>query len=319
MKPRTISPHLIFLIIFIIVLLASSCGEKPQEADAGGGSAFYRGRDLPGNEVTLPKPPRRIVSLAPSNTEILFALGAGDRLAAVTEFSDYPSEAAERPRVGDLTGANLERIAAVSPDLVLAGNKIDAETLGLLRKMRIPAAVTEGSNFAETYRSIEEIGRMTGKTEAAAALVKDMRKKAAAIAARAKGASRPLCYYIVSFGDAGNWTAGPGSFIQEMIELAGGRNAGAALGKPWGLFQLEKLVALDPEILIAGKYSGPLGRLTAEPGYSALTAVKRGRLAIVDDDLVGRPGPRLVLGMEQIARAVHPEIFGPLAAPEKAR
>jgi iron complex transport system substrate-binding protein len=310
MKSRNFFPQL-FLIVLIVVSPLSSCGAENSGPDTT--NAFYRGRDLAGREVVLAKPPQRIVTLAPSNTEIVFALGAGGRIVGVSAFSDYPVEAVKLPRVSDLTLANLERVASLSPDLVLAGNKIDFETLDRLQKMRIPAAVTEGADFGQTYTSIIEIGRMTGKTTEAETLVKVMRTGAMDVARRVEGASRPLCYYIVSFGEGGNWTAGPGSFIDEMIGLAGGRNAGAALGKPWGLFQSEQLVLLDPAVVIAGKFSGPLDRLKSEPGYSALSVVKQGRLAIVNDDLVGRPGPRLILGLEQIARAIHPEIFGPLA------
>jgi iron complex transport system substrate-binding protein len=312
MRERSIFSHtLIFIIpiVFIIVFL-TSCGREGEPA--ADGPVYYRGRDLAGNEVVIPRRPQRMVSLAPSNTEIVFALGAGDRLVGVSAFSDYPPQAARLPRVSDLMLANLERIAALSPDLVLAGNKIDAETLSQLANMHVPAAVTEGTDFQSTYASILDVGAMAGETPAAEALVKRMKADVAAVAERAKGAPKPLCYYIVSFGAGGDWTAGPGSFIDEMISLAGGRNAAASLGRPWGMFQIEKLVALDPPVIIAGKSSGPLDRLAAEPGYASLTAVKRGRVAVVDDDLATRPGPRLAEGLLEIARAVHPEIFGPL-------
>ncbi len=309
--PNKATPTRLIAAIVLGAVVLPACG--PTKDEAGGGSVFYSGRDLAGNEIVLPRRPRRIVSLAPSNTEIVFALGAGASLVGVSAYSDYPPEAARLPRVSDLTRANLERVAALAPDLVLAGNKIDADTLSLLERMRAAAAVTEGTSFESAYASIRMIGAMTGKTAEAEALVAHMRAEVESIAERAKNAPKPLCYYIVSFGAGGDWTAGPGSFIDEMISLAGGRNAGAALGRPWGIFQLEKLVALDPAVIIAGTSSGPLGRLPGEPGYSSLTAVKKGRVAIVDDDLVTRPGPRLAEGLLEIARAVHPEIFGPLS------
>ncbi|MBN2352094.1 MAG: ABC transporter substrate-binding protein [Spirochaetales bacterium] len=309
-KPHSVTYARLVTAAVLGAVFLAACVRDKTEADAG--SVFYRGRDLAGNEIVLLRRPQRIVSLAPSNTEIVFALGAGDSLVGASAYSDYPPGAARLPRVSDLTRANLERVAALAPDLVLAGNKIDSDTLSLLGRMRAAAAVTEGTDFASTYASILAVGAMTGKAAEAEALVKKMRADIQSIADRAEGAPTPLCYYIVSFGSGGDWTAGPGSFIDEMISLAGGQNAGASLGRPWGIFQLEKLVALDPAVIIAGTSSGPLDRLSGEPGYSSLSAVKQGRVAIVDDDLVTRPGPRLAQGLMEIARSVHPEIFGPL-------
>jgi iron complex transport system substrate-binding protein len=296
-----------FCIVFSSLSLVISCHKaQPLSADA---AAFYRGRDLAGREIILPQKPRRLISLAPSNTEIVFALGAGTRLQGITSVCDFPPEVNRIRRLGDLGRINLEDIVGLSPDLVLAGTKTDPEALAMLERLHIPSAVTEGTTFEETYASIIAIGKMTGTDVRAAALVASLRSEAAAVADRVKGARRPLCYYVVGFGEGGNWTAGPGSFIDEMITLGGGRNAAAGLGRPWGIFQLEKLIALDPEIILAGSHTGAPARLKSEPGYRDLSAVRQNRLLIINDDLVNRPGPRLVGGLREIARALHPELF----------
>jgi iron complex transport system substrate-binding protein len=150
---------------------------------------------------------------------------------------------------------------------------------------------------------------MAGREKEAAALVASMKSDIAALEAAVKDARRTPCYYVVSFGDYGNWTCGPGSFLDELITLSGGDNLGSLIGKPWGVIQLEKIVTLEPEIILAGKFSGPLDRLKDEPGYRDLACVKAGRIMILDDDLVGRPGPRIVQGLREIAEALHPELF----------
>jgi iron complex transport system substrate-binding protein len=298
----------LILLFTLFTLPFNAC--RAEKADTGGtDNAFYKNKDLLGREVLLPKEPSRIISLAPSNTEIVFALGAGSRLVGDTSFCDFPPEAKKLEHIGDITNPNLEQIIRLSPELVLAGNKLSADTIAILENMKIPVAITEGTSINEVYNSILEIGKMTGKKDEATALVQSMEKKVAEITARVKDSPRKRCYYIVSFGDYGNWTCGPGSFLHEMIELAGGDNTGAVIGKPWGLFQMEKLIALDPEILLAGKYSGPMAQLKDEPGFRELNSVKSGRIAVLDDDLTGRPGPRLVLGLEQIATVLHPEVF----------
>lgn len=303
MKPTTRARICYF--ILVIPALISACGRKPA-TEAG---AFFSGRDLAGRKVVIPIRPSRIISLAPSNTETVFALGAGDRLEGRTNVCDFPPAAHAVTPLGDLGRISLEKIVGRSPDLVLAGNKTDPEALAILSRMGIPTAVTEATTIEETYRSILLIGSMTGTPAGAEDLVEKMRAKITTIADRTRGADKPLVYYVVGFGQGGNWTAGPGSFIDEMITLSGGRNAAADLGRPWGLFQLEKIIALEPDIILAGRHTGPPELLKTEPGYRGLSAIKHNRLVIIDDDLVNRPGPRLAQGLREVARALHPDLF----------
>ncbi len=303
MKPTTRARILCF--ILVIPAFIPACGRKPA-TEAG---AFFSGPDLAGRKVVIPIRPAHIVSLAPSNTETVFALGAGDRLKGRTNVCDFPPAARAVPPLGDLGRISLEKIVERSPDLVLAGNKTDPEALAILARMGIPTAVTEATTIAETYRSILLIGSMTGTSAGAGNLVKKMRAEITTITDRVRGTDKPLVYYVVGFGQGGNWTAGPGSFIDEMITLSGGRNAAADLGRPWGLFQLEKLITLDPDIILAGRHTGAPALLQTEPGYRGLSAIKHDRLVIIDDDLVNRPGPRLPRGLREIARALHPDLF----------
>lgn len=292
----------ICLLILIPCLTLCNCHQNQN-------SRGYKYIDMLDREVVIAKIPERIVSLAPSNTEIIFALDAQDLLVGVTTNCDYPPEATQLKKVGDFRTPKIELIFECEPDLVLAGNRINQEAIPIIENAGITVIVTEAYDFSGVYKSILDIGRITGTIKKAEALVMEMKKNVNDITEKVKIEPRPTCYYIVSFGEWGNWTAGPGSFIHEMIEMAGGNNITSDLNQPWATYSMEKLLQSDPEILLAGKHSGDLSPLTTAPFYKDLTAVKTGTIHIIDDNLVTRPGPRLVQGLEIIARAIHPEIF----------
>ncbi|RPJ05115.1 MAG: ABC transporter substrate-binding protein, partial [Spirochaetaceae bacterium] len=213
--------------------------------------------DLSGRNVRIVHPLNRFVSLAPSNTEILFALGAGEKLSGVTNFCDWPPGTAEKTKIGDLGRPDLEKILSLEPDCVLAGNKTSQEIIRFLSDNNIPVIVSEATSFDEIGKSVFLIGMLAGKEEEASGIVAMMAERLDALDKKISGARRVRCYYAVSFGDYGNWTAGPGSFLHDVITRSGGENLGAVVGKPWAEISLETLVTLNPDVILAGKYSGP--------------------------------------------------------------
>jgi len=264
--------------------------------------------DMLGRTIKVEKEPERIVSITPSTTETLFALGLGDKLVAVSNQCDYPEEAASKEKAGDFYQPNYEQIAAAEPDLVFVGNAAPAEALDKFEELGITAVSLEAVDLEGTYQSILDIGKLTGTLDKAQEIVDDMKQKVSEIEEKVKDAPTPSTYFVVSYGEWGNYTAGSGTFIDELISIAGGRNIAGNLEEPWPEFSLEKLVEEDPEVVIVSE-SANIEEIKSLEGYKELTAVKENNLKLVVESLVMRPGPRLVQGLEQIAKAIHPELF----------
>ncbi|MFO7173543.1 MAG: cobalamin-binding protein [Bacillota bacterium] len=265
--------------------------------------------DDEGRTVTIPAEPRRILSLAPSNTEILFALGLGDRVVGVDNFSDYPPEAASLPRVGDLMNPNYEAMAALSPDLALAIGGSE-EFWQKLEELGVPVVVIQPNTVAEVIDSIRLVGRVTGAAEAADALARSMADRVEAVQHQAARLShRPRVFWEV--WDDPLMSAGPGSFFDDMIRLAGGVNVVGDAESPWPQVSPEAVIARDPEVIITtqAEWAERL-RSGALPAWSGTTAVRQGRIYVVEDNLVSRPGPRIVEGLEQVARAIQSQGAG---------
>ena len=261
--------------------------------------------DLLGNEVTLNQTPKRIVSLAPSNTEIVYALGLGDKLVGVDVMSDYPAEVSKVEKVGDFNGPNLERIAALKPDLILAGNTLQKETIDQLKTLGMAVACTEGTAYADAFTSIEIIGKLTGTTDKAAEVITDMRATETAVLDAVAGVgSGKVVYYAMSYGDTGNWTAGPGTFPYEFIEMCGAKALTEGMTQSWIDYNLEDLIKKNPDIILLSSDMGDASTFEKTEPYNTLTAVKEGRVVVVDADLCSRPGPRIVEGLKQFAETI---------------
>jgi iron complex transport system substrate-binding protein len=264
--------------------------------------------DDAGREVTLSAPPRRIVSLAPSNTEILFALGVEDRVVAVDEYSDYPPAAAQKPTIGEYADPDLEQIVALDPDLVLATAVHAPAIVPRLEALGIPAAVIEPADLDATLASIATIGRLAGVDAAATELVCALHARVDAVAAAVAGAPRPRVFFELS---PDLYTAGEGTFVDDLIARAGGENVvGGSLG-PWPQLSAEAVIAADPEVILLADHEAGVTpeSVAARPGWSVVSAVQNDRIVALETDLVVRPGPRVVDGLEAIARALHPEQF----------
>lgn len=270
------------------------------------------GTDRPG---TADQPAARIVSLAPSNTEILFAVGAGSQLVGRDSFSDYPPEALG---VADVGGGfmvlNMEVIVSERPDIILASPLTPPEQLADLERVGLNVQVVPNPRtFEELYSNLEWVAQLTGHEAQGAALIAALRGRVEAVTSKVAGAARsPLVYYELDATDPNApYTSGPGTFVQLLIESAGGVNFGAQMDSEWAQVSVESLLARQPDVIILGDYT--YGGVTpdqvrARAGWDALSAVQQDQMYTFDDNLVSRPGPRLVDGLEAMARLLHPDL-----------
>jgi cobalamin transport system substrate-binding protein len=272
--------------------------------------------DSLGREVTMDAPPERIVTLAPSNTEILFALGAGDRLVGRDDYSDYPAEALDVPSIGSLyPQVNAEAIVALEPDLVMAAGLTNADDVKALADLGLTVFATRvDTQLDDVYNDILDVGTLTGQKAEATTLVDSLQAREAAVTAKTSGLTDlPRVLYEIDGSDpARPWTAGPGSFIDQMLTLAGGDNVGRVGSDAYFQISLEELVAQDPQVIILGSatYGGQTPEtVAARVGWDSITAVKDGNVHEFDDNLVSRPGPRVIDGLEALAKLIHPELF----------
>ena len=274
--------------------------------------------DDDGRELTLEAPPERIVSLAPSNTEIVCALDACDRLVGVTDFDDHPAEVADIDKVVVSAVVDVERVVAAEPDLVLAaGNEITpSAVLDQLDDLGLPVMVLYPETLDDVYADIDLVGRALDQVDEAEALVTQMKDEVDRVTTAVEGAEAPLTLYEVFHAEGTTYTAGEGSFLASILELAG---AEPLTGDAQGLLTPEALVAADPELILLGTASydpsladgeAALETVAGRPGWADLRAVRDGMVVPYLDDIVTtRPGPRIVEGLEALARAIHPDRF----------
>jgi iron complex transport system substrate-binding protein len=252
--------------------------------------------------------PQRIVSLAPSNTEFLFAIGLGDRVVGVTEYCNYPDAASRVERVAGFSTLSAEKIASVEPDLVLAARGNDLEGLEMVRKMGIPVFAIDVQSVDQLVEVVRRIGRITGADAAAGELADSLHGRIITVrqAISESKAERPKVFW--GFWGEPIYTAGAGTIIDDVIHQAGGDNVGRSAPGSWPQIGLEALVALAPEVIITTSspggvdaMAGQIDRLRSFEGWKSLPAVKSGRVHFIEGDLLTRPGPRLIEALEQLA------------------
>lgn len=272
--------------------------------------------DVAGRKVTVVAPPQRIISLAPSGTEILFALDLGPKVLAVDDFSDYPAAAKSLSKIGGSKGSyNFEQIVLLKPDLILAAGITPPETIKKLEELKQTVIVlgTSQTTFESISADITLVGTVTGQGDKAHQLTDGMRQKLAQIKARvALANSRPRVYWELDGTDpAKPYSVGPGNFVDDLIALAGGANIFEQASSPFPQVSSEQIVAADPEVIILADaaYGVTMDSVAKRPGWQALAAVKQQHIAPIDDNLVSRPGPRIVDGLEAVAKIIHPELF----------
>ncbi len=259
-----------------------------------------------GVQVTVTARPERIVSTSPANTEILFALGAGDRVVGVTSLDDYPPEVADIDTIGDFQ-PNTEAIVALDPDLVV-GYSGNEEALQPLGQAGVPVLIMNAASVAGIYTDMRTIGAAVGAPKAAEDLIASLQTEIEGISNTARETGEaPTVFYAL---DDTLWTVGPGSFVDELITLAGAANVGASGPSPYFQYTPEELVAADPDAVLLPKTVFPTAEaFAADPRFTPLRAVKEGRVYLIDDITVTRPGPRVGRGLLILAKALHPDAF----------
>jgi iron complex transport system substrate-binding protein len=268
-----------------------------------------------GRDVHLDAPAQRVISLAPSNTELLFAIGAGEQTVGRDAFSDYPAESANLTDIGDtFSGLNTEVIVSLEPDLVLAAEITPTEQVQELEDLGLTVYwLANPTTLEGLYENIAIVGELTGNEDAAEALAADLRARAEAVAAALEDIEeQPTVFYELDGMDPANpWTAGDGTFIDLLIELAGGINIGEVMDSQYGQLSIEEILLQDPDVILLGDAAfGVTPELVAaRAGWGDLSAVQNGQVYPFEDNLASRPGPRLVEGLEILAQLLHPEAF----------
>ena len=265
-----------------------------------------------GRQVSLRGPVSKIISLAPSNTEILYALGAGPNVIGRDEFSDYPAAAKSLPSVGGSMGKySLEEITSLQPDLVLAASLNTPEQIKSLEDLKLNVFVLANPTTLDgLYANLATVGTLTGHTSEASKLVDSLKQRVKLVSdAASKVTGIPKVFYELDATDPSKpWTAGPGSFIDTLIKMAGGVNVAAAMKSDYAQFSQEELIAANPDVILLGDsaYNVTPDQVAKRPGWGSIKAVQENKVFTFDDNLVSRPGPRLVDGLETIYKILHP-------------
>jgi len=261
-----------------------------------------------GREVTIESEPMTIVTMAPSMTETIYALGLGDRLVGRTDYCNYPEAALSVGSIGSLREPNLEAIIALNPDLILMSTHASEEVLAKLDEAGLKTAVlTAQESFDGIYEIVNQTAMLFNVADKATELVSAMQADVTTVLELVKDVEKKSVYYVVGFGEYGDYTATGDTFIHEMLEMAGGTNI-AADGESWS-YNLETIIEKDPEYIICSELSDTKATLEQTEGYMELTAIKEGRLVEINQDLLSRQGPRLAEGLKAIAQLLHPELF----------
>ncbi|NJN19491.1 MAG: cobalamin-binding protein [Oscillochloris sp.] len=321
--------HLSLLAILTFVL--SACGSAPVAQApsavpaattapvlapaAGSESGAITASDDLGRSVTLEAIPQRIVSLAPSVTEILFAVGAGSQVVGNTTYCSYPPAATELPEVGgfSVSSFSLEAIVGLEPDLVIAGSADQQSLVEQLEALGIATFVLDPVGFNAVYDSIERVGTLTGHAAEAEQVLASMRARVDAVTAKVAAipaADRPTVFWEIS--DDPLTSSGPNTFIGQVITMLGASNIFADAADDYPQVSLEVVLARDPQVILGPTSHGEqlvLDLIRRRPGWSDMQAVRDERIYLLDGDIVSRPGPRLVDALESLAAVLYPEIF----------
>lgn len=304
----------IFLIITTLVMVAGCSQTGPADSSSSKGASAEASaypleiKDSHGRTVVIEKKPERVVSIAPGITESIFAIGKGEVLVGRTDYCTYPKETDGIESIGGMQDPNIEKIVELDPDIVIASAHFKEETLEKLEELGLKVVVLYGEeSFEGVYDIIGKLGTILDAKSKANELTAEMESRVAAVKAKVNGLEKPSVYYVIGFGEYGDFTAGSDTFISKMIEMAGGTNAASDV-KGWK-YSLERLVENDPDILICSSEYSPSEQVAAANGYKELSAVKNKSIFTIETDTVEIQGPRQVEGLEELAMIIHPEAF----------
>ena len=302
---------IIFALLAAVLIGACAPTTPVEDADS---EALITLTDARGVEISFNSPPQSIISMAPSNTEMLFAIGAGSQLIGRDDVSDYPPEALEIESIGSTYGElNTEAILALNPDAILAADLTPPEQIETLENFNLVVfQVRNPDEFSDLFEILGDLGRMTGHTQEADALVAQLRERTETVSSTVADADRAPVFYEVDGSDpVAPWTTGSATFQDVLIQTAGGENIAGEL-EGWGQLSIEEIVTRDPHVIFYA--AGPwvpttVESLSARAGWSDIRAVVDGNVVAIDTNWVDRPGPRLVDALEAMAKSIHPELF----------
>ena len=305
--------RLLVAIAVIVVLGLTACSQTSTVHIPSTPSSTPYTDDL-GRTVQITGIPQRIISLSPSNTEILFALGLGEKVVGTDDYSDYPAAAKQLTHVGSTYPSfSLESIVSLEPDIAIAFGYTLPDYVSQIESLGIPVIVLAPKDITGVMSDIELIGQITGSSVQAEKLTSDMNNSLNDIEAKIKGTTTPRVLWEFDATDPTKpWVAGPGSFNDVLIALAGGQNIGAS--GPTSSWQMnsEDIIKADPQIIILDdfQFGTTVDSVLARPGWASITAVKENAVyPITDSNLTDRPGPRIIDGLELLAKIIHPELF----------
>ena len=287
------------LVITVLLWTSTSC------------AATLKLKDEVGREVTFSFPPKRIVSLAPNITEILFSLGLDEEVVGVSIHCNYPEKAKSRVRVGSYISIDFERVISLKPDLIIAtGAGNPREMVERLERLGFPSFVIFPKRFEDVLQSIRHLGRVSAKEREALSIIESMQRRKEKVAERTKTLYRPKVFPQI--GESPIVTVGKGSFGDDLIRLAGGENVAGKDKEKYPRLVMEEILKRSPEVILISSMNpkGDYERILREwERWKMIPAVKQGRIHLIDSDLIDRPSPRIIEGLEEMARLIHPERF----------
>lgn len=310
---------ILLLAAFSIAVFVAACGQESSQngSTTGGGGGETAASTFPvtvtdslGRKVEIEERPEQIGSLAPSATETLFAVGAGNRVAGVTTADDYPQQVESIEKIGDYRQANAEKAASLDIDLLFLSfdSATKEQATDLENKTNAKVVVVNPKSVDETIESIGTVGKSVGNVQKAQVVEERLRAELKQVESAVEGLPQPTVFYELGFDPL--FTVGPGSFVQDAIEIARGENVTTDADQAYPQYSVEKLLQDDPEYYLAGASSGAtVEAIKSRPPYSSLQAVQQDKVFVINDDLVNRPGPRIVEGVREIAETLHPEAF----------
>lgn len=305
----------IMMLGIFLLFIAAGCnsgrqGEDPsQKTESGTKTAFpVTVTDSLHRQVTVGQEPQKIISLSPAITEILFALGVEEKIVGVTDFCDYPAAALDKPKVGGFENPNLEVIINSGADVIFAAAGIQQDLVKQFEDLGLLVVTLDAENVEQVLDNIRLAGLITGAGQRAEELTQSLQERIDAVVAKTAAVqSKPKVFFEV--WDNPLMSAGPGSFINDLIQLAGGENIAADLTERFGEFSQELLLERNPEIYIINNHAHQPEDIKTRAGYEGLQAVKMNQVFSIEDDIVTLPGPRIVDGLEAMAAIIHPELF----------
>lgn len=306
----------VFILALALALSFAACGgkDKTQETASAQGEQGkdgqtvypYEAVDYKGNTYTIEKEPERIVCVAPNITELLFALDAQDKLIARSDYCDYPTEALELESVGALQTPDVEKIISLDPDLVIVTDFIDEQVTEKLSDVGISVLmVSDVENLTQVYDMMAMVGAAINKNAQAEELIDEMKATVSEVEEKVAGLEMPSVYYVVSYGEYGDAIPGGDTFMHGIITAAGGENIGKDISG-WSI-NLEEIIEKDPDIIVLPSYYD--GAFQTADHYKDLTAVKEGRVFVIDSNMVDRQGCRNGEAVRILAEIFHPEAF----------